>query len=134
MNYLEFGTGDISPYSFTFRQTFHCPPKPPFSWFAQATLWVREITCTSCQGLQEFHCTSCQSLEKFIEWFIWKSDFRFSFFCYCAEVIIKNVDNFLKSLRLFHCLVTKDEFMMKQIVPRISDFWFPSKYFLHYSC
>ena len=34
-------------------------------------------------------------LEKLIEWFIWKFDFCFGFFCYCTEVIIKNVINFL---------------------------------------
>ena len=135
MSYLEFGKGDISPCSFTFRQAFHCPPKPPFSWFAQATAWARVITCTLCQGLQEFHCTSCQRLEKFTELFIWKSDFHFSFFCYCAEVIIKNVDNFLRVCDCFIVLWQKMNLWWSRLFPghQISDSLPSIFYIIHVS-
>ena len=43
MSYLEFGTGDMSPCSFTFWQAFHHPPKPPFSRFARVTVQVQAI-------------------------------------------------------------------------------------------
>ena len=33
-----YGTGNISPRSFTFGQAFHRLPKPPFSWYAQVTI------------------------------------------------------------------------------------------------
>ena len=44
-------------------------------------------------------------LQESMEWFIWKFEFHFSFFCYCNEVILKNVGNFPRVCE-FHCLVT----------------------------
>ena len=51
MSYLEFGSGDIGPRSFTLGPAFHRPPKPPFSWFAWVTARERAIAHASCQGL-----------------------------------------------------------------------------------
>ena len=36
---------------------FHCPRKPPFSWFAWAIAWAWAIACMSCQGLPQVNHT-----------------------------------------------------------------------------
>ena len=50
MSYLAFGVADISPHSFSLGRTFHPPPKPPFSWFAEMTVQVQVIAHASYQG------------------------------------------------------------------------------------
>ena len=42
---------DMSPHSFILGRAFHCPRKPPFSWFAQVIAWAQAIAHVSCQGL-----------------------------------------------------------------------------------
>ena len=43
MSYSEFCAGDVSPHSFILGQAFHCPSKPPFSWFVQVIAWAQAI-------------------------------------------------------------------------------------------
>ena len=56
MSYLEFGTGDISPRSFTFGRAFRWLPKQPFSWFTWVTVQVWAIAWfLSWQELKNFN-------------------------------------------------------------------------------
>ena len=71
-------------------------------------------------------------LEKFIKWFIWKSDLCFSFFCYCASVIIKNAANFLRVCDCFVALWPKIDIWWSTLFPghQMSDS-FPSTFFYY---
>ena len=55
MSFWEFCVSDISSRSFILGRAFHCPHKPPFSWFARVIAWAHAITPLppplSCQGL-----------------------------------------------------------------------------------
>ena len=74
MSYLEFCTGNISPCSFILGQAFHCPLKPPFSWFTPMIAQVQATAHVSCQGLlckcgyckskaREIHCLLCRKVD-----------------------------------------------------------------------
>ena len=50
---FKFCACNISPHSFIFWQAFHCPTKPPFSWFCAGYSAGVGYPCASCQGLQQ---------------------------------------------------------------------------------
>ena len=69
--------GDISWRSFTFGRVFHCPSKPPFSWFARVT--ERAIAHVSYQGLVFLKDFKLIFIVLFLEIVSWKGASRFNF-------------------------------------------------------